>query len=103
MTRGEVWWADLEAPAGRRPVVLLSRATSYDTRDAVIVSPITTRARGLPTEVTLNEKDGLPKACVVNLDTVQTILKSRLRDQVTTLSRAKLQAVDAALRYALDL
>jgi mRNA-degrading endonuclease toxin of MazEF toxin-antitoxin module len=25
MRRGEVWWADLPAPAGKRPVVLLSR------------------------------------------------------------------------------
>ena len=29
MRRGEVWWADLPAPAGRRPVVLLSRNEAY--------------------------------------------------------------------------
>ena len=29
MRCGEVWWADLPAPAGRRPVVLLSRNEGY--------------------------------------------------------------------------
>lgn len=103
MKRGEVWWADLDPPAGARPVVLLSRNTAYAARDLVIVSPITTRVRDIPSEVALDAIDGMPRSCVVNLDTIETIRKARLRDQITTLEAEKLQAVDAALRYALDL
>jgi hypothetical protein len=41
MRRGEVWWAQLPSPAGRRPVVLLSRDTAYRVRSAVTVAPVT--------------------------------------------------------------
>lgn len=51
MKRGEVWWADLPPPAGRRPVVLLSRDEAYAIRALVIVAPVTTRVRSIPAEV----------------------------------------------------
>ena len=37
MRRGEVWWADLPVPVGRRPVVLLSRNEAYAVRELVTV------------------------------------------------------------------
>ena len=37
MRRGEVWWAALPKPAGRRPVVLLSRDEAYAVRELVTV------------------------------------------------------------------
>src|SRR5262249_20021588 len=64
MRRGELWWADLPAPAGRRPVVLLSRDEAYLVRRLVTVAPITTRVRRIPTEVALGPDAGLPKAGV---------------------------------------
>jgi mRNA interferase MazF len=49
--RGEVWWANLPAPAGRRPVVLISRNEAYRVRALVTIAPVTTRIRGIPVEV----------------------------------------------------
>lgn len=103
MRRGEVWWADLPAPAGRRPVVLLSRNEAYTVRELVTVAPVTTRVRRIPTEVPLGRDDGLPRACVANLDTVTTIPKRTLAARVAALRQAKVAAVDAALRFALGL
>ncbi|MCH8087678.1 MAG: type II toxin-antitoxin system PemK/MazF family toxin, partial [Chloroflexi bacterium] len=40
MRRGEVWWADLPPPSGRRPVVLLSRDAAYTVRNLVLVTPV---------------------------------------------------------------
>ena len=51
MKRGEIWWAELELPAGRRPVVVLSRDEAYAVRSLIIVAPITTRIRHIPSEV----------------------------------------------------
>ena len=103
MRKGEVWWARLRPPAARRPVVLLSRNEAYAVRTAVTVAPLTTTARGIPVEVPLDEKDGLPKACVVNLDSILTIPKSFLESRITRLSPKKLEEVHRAVKFALDL
>lgn len=103
MKRGEIWWAELPRPAGRRPVILLSRDEAYEVRRLVTVAPVTTRVRGIPVEVSLGPKDGMPRECVVNLDTVTTIPKDALTERLTVLSRSKMTAVEAALRFALGL
>jgi len=101
--RGEIWWAELPQPVGRRPVVLLSRNDAYDVRSLVTVAPITTRIRAIPVEVELGQTDGLPRTCVVNLDTITTIPKSSLRDRLSTLSVERMAEVEDALRFALGL
>jgi len=103
MRRGEVWWAQLPAPAGRRPVVLLSRNEAYVVRELVTVAPITTRVRRIPTEVPLGVDDGLPKACVANLDTLATIPRRALSRRITALGPEKISAIEEALRFALAL
>ena len=103
MRRGEVWWADLPAPGGRRPVVLLSRNEAYAVRELVTVAPVTTRARNIPTEVRLGPAQGLPKACVANLDTITTIPRRTLTQPIGPLPPEKLAAVERALMFALGL
>ena len=103
MLRGEVWWANLPGPAGRRPVVLLMRDSAYDSRTSVTIAPITRTIRQMPAEVPLCPEDGLPAKCIINLDDITTITKSRLTSRITMLSRDKLNAVTTAVVYALDL
>ena len=103
MRRGEIWWAELEPPAGRRPVLLLSRDEAYAVRSLVIVAPITTRIRHIHSEVLLGTDDGMPRDCVANLDTIATIPKDCLRNRLITLSTQKLKEIDAATRFALGL
>ncbi len=101
MRRGEVWWADLPAAAGKRPVVLLSRNEAYVVRELVTVAPVTTRIRRIASEVPLGPEEGLPKRCVVNLDTITTIPKRALKGRVAALLPEKLVAIDRALKFAL--
>ena len=103
MRRGEIWWAQLPHPAGRRPVLLLSRDEAYAVRNFVIMSPLTTRRRGLRTEVELGHQNGLSRASVANLDVIITESKHRLQERITDLRPEKLRAVDAALHFALGL
>jgi mRNA interferase MazF len=103
MRRGEVWWADLPKPAGRRPVVLLSRNEAYAVRELVIVAPLTTRLRGIPSEVRLDRRDGLPRRCAANLDTITTIPKRVLSSRIAALDLPKIHAIDRAARFALGL
>ena len=103
MRRGEVRWADLPPPLGRRPVVLLSRDEAYSRRNLIIVAPVTTRIRGIPAEVRLGSDDGLSQESVANLDTIMTIPKSSIQDYIASLSLEKLRAVDEAIHFALGL
>ena len=103
MRRGEVWWADLPPPLRHRPVVLLTRDSAYAVRLSVTVAPVTRRVRGLLTEVPLGPADGLPRPCAANLDDISTIPKDALQEYIATLSAAKLQAVEAAIHFALGL
>jgi mRNA interferase MazF len=103
MQRGEIWWADLEPPAGRRPVLLLSRNESYAVREYVIVALVTTRIRHIPSEVMLNTADGMPRECVVNIDTITTIARARLRERQAVLSLDKMKDVSTVIHFTLGL
>ncbi len=103
MRRGEMWWAEWPFPSGRRPVLLLSRNEAYAVRQLVTVAPVTSRARRIPAEVPLGRAEGLPKRCVVNLDTITTIPKALLREAIGPLPAGKLTAVERAIKFALAL
>ena len=103
MMRGEVWWAELDQPAGRRPVLLISRNEAYIVRSIVIVAPVTTRIRNIPTEVPLGTADGMSRDCVVNLDTITTIPKDCLSSRITSLSLQRIKEIEAAIHFAMGM
>jgi mRNA interferase MazF len=84
-------------------VVLLSRNEAYLVRALVTVAPIATRVRHIAAEVPLGPQDGMPKACVANLDSIVTISKAVLRERIGSLDREKLSAVEGAIHFALGL
>ena len=103
MKRGEIWWAQMDPHAGRRPVLLLSRNKAYEIRLSVTVAPVTRTIRGISTEVNLDDKDGMPVKCVINLDDIATVSKNILIEKLTTLSEEKMKKVTEAIVFALDL
>ncbi|HBY58045.1 MAG TPA: hypothetical protein DEG96_09350 [Candidatus Atribacteria bacterium] len=103
MYKGEVWWANLPNPIGKRPVVLLSRDEAYSVRNAVTVAEVTSTIRNIPVEVNLGTEDGLPKKCVINLDTIITIRKELFIEKITDLASEKIDEVNKAIKFALDL
>lgn len=103
MRRGDVYWARLPAPVGRRPVVLVSRDEAYAIKTRLTVVVVTRTVRGIPTEVRLGPAQGLPKVGVANADELVTLPVSLLGERISTLSRAKLEEIDGALRFSLAL
>ena len=83
--------------------MLLSRDEAYTVRALVTVAPVTTRIRSIPAEVPLGPEDGLPRDSVVNLDTIITIAKNSLQARIASLRSGNVQAIDAAIRFALGL
>lgn len=103
MRRGEVWWANLPAPAGKRPVLLLSRNAAYPVRASITVAAITRTIRSIRVEVRLGLEDGMPEECVANPDDIMTIPKSCLTERRSALSPSKMDLVNKAIIFALDL
>ncbi len=103
MQKGEIWWANLPSPIGKRPVVLLSRDEAYSVRNAVTIAEVTSIIRNIPVEVNLGKEDGLPKNCVINLDTIITIRKELLTERITYLASEKIDQVNKAIKFALDI
>jgi mRNA interferase MazF len=66
----DVWWADLDKV---RPVVVLTRRRVAFRLTRILVAPVTTTVRGLATEVSLGQAEGLRPGCVANLDNIQLV------------------------------
>lgn len=100
VTRGGVYF--VEHPEwGRRPVLVLTREAAIPVLKRVTVASISRRVRGIPTEVVLDEHDGMPGECAVSLDNLGEAWKALLVEHVTTLPPERMQAVCRALSVAL--
>jgi mRNA-degrading endonuclease toxin of MazEF toxin-antitoxin module len=53
-------------------------------------------------EVTLGRKEGLPRACVANLDSIHAVAIKRLEDKIGRLSPERHSEIERARGYALD-
>jgi mRNA interferase MazF len=89
---GEVWLADVPGDK-HRPVLVLSRDPMGRLLHSVICAPITSKIRGLTTEIALGREAGLSQKSVANFD--NTFLLSRRR-LVRRLGRAKGATMKAA-------
>ena len=110
IAQGEVWWADLAAPAGsgpgfRRPVVVVQGDALNRSRLATVAClPLTSNLRWAeaPGNVLLSSRiTGLPKDSVANASQIVALDKGHLTDRVGRLPRAKvdllLSGIDVVL------
>lgn len=103
MKQYELWWADLPAPIGRRPVLLLSRDSAYRVLSRVTVAEISTTIRNIPVEVELGDAEGLSKSSVANLDNLHAVAIKRLSSKIGALTSERSSDVERALGFALDI
>ncbi len=102
VAQGEIWWADLPAPAGsgpgfRRPVVVVQGDALNRSRIATVVCvPLTSNLRWAvaPGNVHLPERlTGLPKDSVANVSQIVSVDKDLLTTRVGKVPRSKLGLV----------
>jgi mRNA interferase MazF len=99
VARGEVCWV-VEPASGRRPHLVLTRETAVSLLNVLIAVPATRTIRGAPTEVFLDEDDGMPGACVLSVDNIRGIPKELFRERITKLSSERMSDVCRALAIA---
>jgi len=101
ITRGEVRLYQFAAPDKQRPVLILTRDSAIRYLSTVTVAPITSTVRGVPSEILLDEGDGMKRPCAVNLHNAVTVSQQRLGKRVAQLSASRMLEVCAALRFSL--
>ena len=100
VSRGEIWLHTFRAPDKRRPVLVLSRSEAIPLISTVIVAPITSTIRGLPSEVPVGVGEGLKNPSAVNLDHVQIVEQAKLERFIGSLSSSRMTEVCQALAIA---
>ena len=105
MARGLAWgdvrMVQFGPPDKTRPVLVLTRTSALGFLNAVTVAPITSAVRGVPSEVVLDEEDGMKSRCAVNLHNAVTVSQRRMGRRVSRLSASRMDEVCSALRFAL--
>jgi mRNA interferase MazF len=100
IARGDIRLYRFAPPDKQRPVVVLTRESAVEYLPTVTVAPITSTIRGVPSEVILDETDGLKKPCAVNLHNMVTVSQQRLGKRVARLSNVRLGEICTALRFS---
>ena len=103
MNRGDVWLIDLGGRIGTRPVVVLTRQNVLRFLNKVTVAEITTKGKGYPTEIFINQKANLPKPSFVQTENLHTVTKKKLKKFLGTLDQDTMTKVSQKVVLALEL
>ena len=98
MRRGELWLADVGGKP--RPVLVITRDEVIDVRANVTVAEVTTQARGLAVEVSVDPEAGIGASSVINCDGLHTIGQRRLTKRLGAVDDDTLDQVCGALAIA---
>ena len=88
-------------PAGRRPVLLLSRDDAYPVLNKFVAAEITATIRRILIEVPLGKAEGMTRPCVVNCNNLRPISKVHLTEKISRISPGRVHEVKRALGCAL--
>ena len=100
VARGEVWWGEAPDEKGR-PFLVVSRDAANEAMQRVLVAPVTSRIRDLPSELRLGTAEGLPVESVASFDNLRPFPKSMLARRLGTLG-PRLHEICATARATLD-
>lgn len=80
--------------------MVLTRDDALTYLSSVTIAPITSAIRGVPSEVLLDEEDGMKSPCAVNLHNVLTVPQNRMGKRIARLSALRINRICAALGFA---
>ena len=101
VARGEVWWGEAPDEKGR-PFLVVSRDAANEVMRRVLVAPVTTRIRGIPSEIDLGAPEGLPRESVASFDNVRPFPKGMLVRRLGALDRSRLFEICRAAGATFD-
>ena len=96
-----MWWVE-QPDTKRRPYLVLTRNSAIPVLSRVLAVPASTTIRGIGTEVPMDQRDGLPRPCVLSFDNLETIPKSGFIQRIAILNEIRMREVCEALAAAVD-
>ncbi|MDE5554263.1 MAG: type II toxin-antitoxin system PemK/MazF family toxin [Muribaculaceae bacterium] len=109
MQQFEIFWVDLDPTVGAemkklRPYVIVSPDDMNDYIKTLIVAPITSTQRSLPTRVLIkaSAQSGLKNDSYAALDQIKTIDKSRVSNKTGEISEEEKHAISETLKEMFD-
>ena len=108
MRRGEIYRTKEKVPErGLKPgfYVVVSRNCVADNEhiSTVVCAPVYSEILGLRSEVVLGREDGMSRDSAIRCDFLMLMFKRKLTQFVGTLSAEKIEQLNHALHYALEM
>lgn len=104
MRRGEIRYANLEQPLGRRPVLILTRSDLIPKLHSVMCAALTTNLRAIPSRLLLGESEGLGQLSEAVCDQILLVAKSDIETApLGSIHPGRIPELDRALAYSLDI
>jgi mRNA interferase MazF len=101
VAQGELWL--IEPPNGkRRPVLVVSRNEAIPVLNNIVVAPVTTTVRRIPTCIPVGPDEGIDHDSVASFDNVAAVPKSVLTTLLGSLGPLGREQMCAALRALAD-
>jgi mRNA interferase MazF len=99
--QGDLWL--LEPPNGkRRPVLVVTRNEAIPVLSALVVAPITSTIRSIPTAVAVGPSEGIDHDSVASFDSLATVPRSLLTRRLGRLDPIRLVEICTALDALAD-
>lgn len=101
VARGELWWGETPDEKGR-PFLVVSRDAANAVMQRALVAPVTTRIRGVPSELPLGAAEGLPRDSVASFDNLRPFPQSMLVRRLGVLDATRRHLLCAVAAATLD-
>lgn len=95
--RGEIWLAEMDKV---RPAVVMHRDFAGQRLSAVLVVPLTSTLRDIPTAVRLGPADGVDRECIAPLDNLTLLPRQQFIRRIGALDPGRMQELCRALAVA---
>ncbi|MCY3786453.1 MAG: type II toxin-antitoxin system PemK/MazF family toxin [bacterium] len=97
VAQGELWL--METPAGKnRPGLVVTRNEVIPVLNSVVVAPVTTTVRDIPTCIPVGRRNGLHRPSVASFDNLAAVHKSLLKHRLGSLHAGGHRLICEALR-----
>ena len=104
--RGDIFYADLDPiigseQGGIRPVVVVQNNVGNKYSPTLVVLPLSTAKKHLPTHIRICGSEMLPKDSVVLAEQIRTIDRNRLKSYVGSVGFEIMEKVDKAVKISI--